>query len=227
MTGDKDGSSPLLTTIPQQEVEQGSDSTMSPVSFSYLFGPNLCPACRVPLFVCDCVDVDLMVDSEMRRQEYENGLGQRGDGGVHQEKRHQRSTWWQGIATFWLSLLVFCSTVPFSLVSLAGVVEGETLLFGWDSDGTWFNSSFFSNTATYTSDSADHRERDEVDQDFSFITSLQHFEAFEKDHFISTVHSMSFTSSGSLCRVGRPLQWKTSKPTRCWTLEHPDQLEVT
>ena len=36
-----------------------------------------------------------------------------------------------------------------------------------------------------------------------------------------------FTFSVNLCRVGSLLRWKTSKAMRCWTLEHPDRLEVT
>ena len=95
-----------------------------------------------------------------------------------------------------------CGTVPFSLVSPACVVKCETRLFCWDSDGTRVNSTSFSNTATYTSDSADHRERYEVDQGFSLVNSLQHFQSFDEGHIFSTVHSMSFTFSGSLCRVG-------------------------
>ena len=101
----------------------------------------------------------------------------------------------------WLSFGL-CGTVPFSLVSSACIVKCKTRLFCWDSDGTRVNSTSFSNTATYTSDSADHRERYEVDQGFSLINILQHFESFDEGHIFSTVHSMSFTFSGSLCRVG-------------------------
>ena len=36
----------------------------------------------------------------------------------------------------------------------------------------------------------------------SLINSLQHFESFDEGHIFSTVHLMSFTFSGSLCRVG-------------------------
>ena len=125
MTGDRDVSSPVLTTTPQQEIVQYSDFNMSHV-----------PA------------------------------------------------------------------VPFPLVSSACVVKCKTRLFCWDSDGTRVNSTSFSNTATYTSDSADHRERYEFDQGFSLINSLQHFESFDEGHIFSTVHSMSFTFGGSLCRVG-------------------------
>ena len=95
-----------------------------------------------------------------------------------------------------------CGTVPFSLVSSACVVKCKTRLFCWDSDGTRVNSTSFSNTATYTSDSADQRERYEVDQGFSLINSLQHFESFDEGHIFSTLHSMSITFCGSLCRVG-------------------------
>ena len=59
-----------------------------------------------------------------------------------------------------------CGTIPLSLVSSACVVKCKTRLFCWDSDGTRVNSTSCSNTATYTSDSADHRERYEVDQGF-------------------------------------------------------------
>ena len=64
------------------------------------------------------------------------------------------------------------------------------------------NSTSFFNAATLTSDSADHRERYEVDQGFSLINGLQHFESFEESHIIPTMHAMSFTFSGNLCRVG-------------------------
>ena len=94
-----------------------------------------------------------------------------------------------------------CGTIPFSLVSSACAVKGETRLFCWDSDGTRANSTSLSNTATYTTDSADHRERYEVDQDVSLINSLHHLEPFDEGHIIPTVHSMSITFSGSLCRV--------------------------
>ena len=95
-----------------------------------------------------------------------------------------------------------CGTVFFSLVSSACVVKCKTRLFCWDSDGTTVNSTSFFNAATLTSDSADHRERYEVDQGFSLINSLQHFESFDEGHIIPTVHAMSFTFSGNLCRVG-------------------------
>ena len=95
-----------------------------------------------------------------------------------------------------------CRTVPFSLVSSACVVKCNTRLFCWDSDGTTVNSTSFFNAATLTSNSADHRERYEVDQGFSLINSLQHFESFDEGHIFSTVHSMSITFSGSLCKVG-------------------------
>ena len=93
-------------------------------------------------------------------------------------------------------------TVPFSLVSSACAVKGKTRLFCWDSDGTRANSTSLSNAATCTTDSADHRERDEVDQDFSLINGMQHLEPFGEGHIIPTVHSMSVTFGGSLCRVG-------------------------
>ena len=95
-----------------------------------------------------------------------------------------------------------CGTVPFLLVSSACVLRCKTRLFCWDSDGTTVNSTSFFNAATLTSDSADHRERYEVDQGFSLINGLQHFESFEESHIIPTVHAMSFTFSGNLCRVG-------------------------
>ena len=137
MTVDKDVSSLVLTTTPQQEVEQYSDFTMSHV-----------PVCNLAV-------------------------------------------------SFGL-----CGTIPFSLVSSACVVKCKTRLFCWDSDGTRVKSTSLSNTATYTSDSADHRERYEVDKGFSLINSLQHFESFDEGHIIPTVHSMSITEGGSLCRVG-------------------------
>ena len=137
MTGDRDVSSPGLTTTSQQEIVQYSDFNMS----------------HVPVVI-------------------------------------------------WLSLFGLCGTVPFPLVSSACVVKCKTRLFCWDSDGTRVNSTFFSNAATYTSDSADHREQYEFDQGFSLIDSLQHFESFDEGHIFWTVHAMSFTFGGSLCRVG-------------------------
>ena len=98
----------------------------------------------------------------------------------------------------WLSLLVF---VEQFLVSSACVVKCKTRLFCWDSDGTRVNSTF-SNTAMYTSHRADHRERYGFDQGSSLINSWQHFESVDDGHVFSTVHSMSFTFSGTLCRVG-------------------------
>ena len=89
-----------------------------------------------------------------------------------------------------------CGTVPFPLVSSACVVKCKTRLFCWDSDGTTVNSTSFFNATTLTSDSADHSERYEVDQGFSLINSLQHFESFDEGHIIPTVHAMSFTFSG-------------------------------
>ena len=127
MTGDRDVSSLVLTTTPQEEIVQYSDINMS----------------HEPVVI-------------------------------------------------WLTLFGLCGTVPFPLVSTACVVKCKTRLFCWDSDGTRVNSTS-SNTATYTSDSADHRERFEVDQGFSLINSLQHFESFDEGHIIPTVHSMSFT----------------------------------
>ena len=106
----------------------------------------------------------------------------------------------------WQSLLVFVEQFLFLWCHQPAlstcVVKNKTRLFCWDLDGTRVNFIFFFNTATYTSDSADHRERYEVDQGFSLINSLQHFESFDEGHIFSTVHSMSFTFSGSLCRVG-------------------------
>ena len=102
----------------------------------------------------------------------------------------------------WLTLFGLCGTVPFPLVSSACVVRCKTRLFCWDSDGTTVNSTSSFNAATLTSDSADHRERYEVDQGWSLINSLQHFESFDEGHIIPTVHAMSFTFCGSLCRVG-------------------------
>ena len=95
-----------------------------------------------------------------------------------------------------------CGTVPFPLVSSACVLRCKIRLFCWDSDGTTVNSTSFFNAATLTSDSADHRERYEVDQGISLINSLQHFESFDEGHIFWTVHSMSITCGGSLCRVG-------------------------
>ena len=127
----------------------------------------------------------------------------------------------------WLSLLVFVETVPFSLVSSACIVKYKTRLFCWDSDGTAVNSTSFVNAATLTSDGADHRERYEVDQDFSLIDSLQHFKSFDEGYFFSAVARNVLHLQWEALQNGQPLRWKTSKAMRCWTLEHPDQLEVT
>ena len=45
-------------------------------------------------------------------------------------------------------------------------------------------------------------ERHEVDKGFSLINSLQHFESFDEGYIFSAVHAMSYTFSGSICRVG-------------------------
>ena len=89
-----------------------------------------------------------------------------------------------------------CGTVLLSLVSSACVVKCKTRLFCWDSYRTRVNSTSFSNTATYTSNSADHRERYEIDQGSSFINSLQHFESFDEGHIFLTVHSIPSLSVG-------------------------------
>ena len=102
----------------------------------------------------------------------------------------------------WLSLLVFVEQFLFRWCHQPALSSAKTRLFCWDSDGTRVNSISFSNTATYTSDSFDHRERYEFDQGFSLINSLQHFESFDEGHIFSTMHSMSVTFCGSLCRVG-------------------------
>ena len=91
----------------------------------------------------------------------------------------------------------------FSLVSSACVVKCKTRLFCWDSYRTRVNSTSFSNTATYTSDSADHRERYEIDQGFSLNNSLQHFESFGEGHIFSTVHSIPSRSVRVFAEVGR------------------------
>ena len=62
---------------------------------------------------------------------------------------------------------------------------------------------------------------------FSLINSLQHFESFDEGYIFSAVHAMSYTFSGSLCRVGSLCGGRRQMAMRCWTLEHPDQLEVT
>ena len=95
-----------------------------------------------------------------------------------------------------------CSVAKWDMVSSACVVKCETRLFCWDSERTRITSTSLSITATYTSDSADHREWYEVDQGFSLINSLQHFKSFDEGHIIPTVHSVSITFGGSLCRVG-------------------------
>ena len=74
-------------------------------------------------------------------------------------------------AAIWLSRLVFVHQLACS-----GAKHGHSV-------GT--QTSFF-----ITSDSADHRERYEIE---SLINGLQHFESFEESHTIPTVHAMSFT----------------------------------
>ena len=55
-------------------------------------------------------------------------------------------------------------------MSSACVLKYKTRMFCWDSDGTTVNFTSFFNAATLTSDSADHRERYEVDQGFHSST---------------------------------------------------------
>ena len=102
----------------------------------------------------------------------------------------------------WLSLLVFVEQFLFGWCHQPAFVKCKTRLFCWDSNGTTVNFTSSSNAATLTSDGADHRERYEVDQGFSLINSLQHFESFDEGYIFSAVHAMSYTFSGNLCRVG-------------------------
>ena len=96
-------------------------------------------------------------------------------------------------------LFWFFGAIPFSLVSSAYFVKCKTRLFCWDSDGTRANSTSLSNTATNTSDSADHRERYEVDKDFSLFNSVQHLETFDEGNVIAL---KAITFGSHLCRVG-------------------------
>ena len=163
MTGDRDASSLILTTTPQQEIVQYSDFNVSHVarcnladSFGHLVEQFLFLWCRRP-----------------------------------------------------------------------ALSKYETRLFCWDSDGTRVNSTFLPNTATYTSDSADHRERYEVDEYFSLLNSMQHLEPLGEGNIIPTVHSVPITFGSASFQSGQLSRWKTSKAMRCWTLKHPGQLEVT
>ena len=56
--------------------------------------------------------------------------------------------------------------ILFSLVSSACAVKGKTQLFCWTQTEPRANCTSLSNATTYTTDSADHRERYAVDQDF-------------------------------------------------------------
>ena len=71
------------------------------------------------------------------------------------------------------------ATAP-PLVSSARAIKGKTRLFCWDADGTRASPTSLSNTATNTTDSADHREQYEVNQDLSLLTSMQHLESFDE-----------------------------------------------
>ena len=122
MTGDEDVSSLVLTTTPQQEVERGSDFTMS----------------HVPIAV-------------------------------------------------WLSPLIFLEQFLFHWFHRPALSNAKHACSVADADGTRASSTSLSNTATNTTDSADHREWYEVEKDLSLITSMQHLE----------LHSMPY-----LCRVG-------------------------
>ena len=91
----------------------------------------------------------------------------------------------------WLSLLVFVEQFLFRWChqpALSSAKHGCSV--GTQTEPQSNTTSFF-NAATLTSDSADHRERYEVDQGFSLINSLQHFESFDDGHIIPTVHAMS------------------------------------
>ena len=54
-------------------------------------------------------------------------------------------------------------------------------------------------TAANTTHSADHRERYAIEQDLSFLTSLQHLESLNESSIIPTVQSMSITFGWRLC----------------------------
>ena len=135
-TGDRDVSSLVLTTTPQQEVEQYSDFTMS----------------HVPVVI-------------------------------------------------WLILLVFVEQFLFLWCHRPALSSAKhDCSVGTQTEPE--SIPLFSNTATLTSDGADHRERYEVYQGFSLINSLQHFESFDEGYIFSEVHAMSITFGGNLCRVG-------------------------
>ena len=64
----------------------------------------------------------------------------------------------------WLSLLVFVEQFLFRWCHQPALSRAKHGCSVGDSDGTTVNSTSFFNAATLTSDSADHRQRYEVDQ---------------------------------------------------------------
>ena len=122
----------------------------------------------------------------------------------------------------WPSLLVFVEQFLFRWChqpALSSAKHGCSV--GTQTEPQSINSTSFFNAATLTSDSADHRERYEVDQGFSLINSLQHFESFDEGHIIPTVHAMSFTFSGNLCRVGSLCSGRRQRlcPAGHWSIQ--------
>ena len=138
MTGDRDVSSLVLTTTPQQEIVQYSDFNMS----------------HVPVVI-------------------------------------------------WLTLLVSVEQFLCLWCHQPCVVKCKARLFCWDLDGTTVifhvllqRSNAPPRTVLITENGM------KSDQGFSLTNSSQHFESFDESYIFSTVHSMFFTFSGSLCRVG-------------------------
>ena len=61
---------------------------------------------------------------------------------------------------------------------------------------------------------------------FHSSTVCSTLKSFDEGHNSDSARSVLHLQWESL-QSGQPLRWKTSKAMRCWTLEHPDQLEVT
>ena len=116
-----------------------------------------------------------------------------------------------------------CGTVPFSLVSSACVVKCKTRLFCWTQTEPESISPIQQRTPRTVLITENGMKSTKV---FHSSTVFKTLNRSMKSHLFDgalNVHHLRWESLQS----GQPLRWKTSKAMRCWTLEHPDQLEVT
>ena len=103
----------------------------------------------------------------------------------------------------WLSLLVLVEQFLFHWCHRPALSSDKTRLFCWDSDGTRANSTSSLQHSNATPRTVLITENGmKSTKVFHSATVCNTFEPFDEGHIIPTVHSMSITFSGSLCRVG-------------------------